>query len=43
MAITIQDIHAAADKIADAGEAPTLAAVRKALGGGSFTTISEAM
>jgi chromosome segregation ATPase len=43
MAITIQDIHATADKIVAAGGTPTLAAVRKALGGGSFTTISEAM
>ena len=37
------DIHAAADRLADAGTAPTLAAVRAALGGGSFTTLSEAM
>ena len=43
MAITTQDIHRAADEIAEAGGTPTLAAVRKALGGGSFTTISEAM
>ena len=43
MAITTQDIHQAADAIAEAGGTPTLAAVRKALGGGSFTTISEAM
>lgn len=43
MAITDADIHAAADRIAEAGQQPTLAAVRKALGGGSFTTISEAM
>lgn len=43
MAITTQDIHATADKIAGEGGNPTLAAVRKALGGGSFTTISEAM
>lgn len=43
MAITTQDIHAAADRIAEAGQQPTLAAVRAALGGGSFTTISEAM
>jgi chromosome segregation ATPase len=43
MAITTQDIHATADKIAAEGGNPTLAAVRKALGGGSFTTISEAM
>jgi chromosome segregation ATPase len=43
MAITTQDIHQVADKIAAEGGNPTLAAVRKALGGGSFTTISEAM
>ena len=43
MAITTPDIHAAADKIAAQGATPTLAAVRYALGGGSFTTISEAM
>jgi chromosome segregation ATPase len=43
MAITTQDIHRAADEIAGAGGAPTLAAVRRALGGGSYTTISEAM
>ncbi|EFI6360628.1 hypothetical protein GT032_24310 [Escherichia coli] len=43
MAITNADIHAAADRIAAEGQQPTLAAVRSALGGGSFTTISEAM
>jgi chromosome segregation ATPase len=43
MAITKTDIHAAADKLAAEGHAPTLAAIRSALGGGSFTTISEAM
>ncbi len=43
MAITQSDIHAAADRIAESGQQPTLAAVRSALGGGSFTTISEAM
>lgn len=37
------DIHAIADRLAEAGQRPTLAAVRKELGGGSFTTISEAM
>lgn len=40
---TITDIHAIADRLAKAGQRPTLAAVRKELGGGSFTTISEAM
>lgn len=43
MAITDSEIHAAADKIAEAGERPTLAKVRAALGGGSFTTIGEAL
>lgn len=43
MALTTEAIHAAADKIAERGERPTLAAVRAALGGGSFTTISEAL
>lgn len=43
MAITTQDIHAVADRLAAEGQQPTLAAVRAALGGGSFTTISEAM
>lgn len=43
MALTAEKIHATADKIAESGERPTLARIRKALGGGSFTTISEAM
>lgn len=43
MAITTADIHAAADALAAAGKKPTLAAIRTALGGGSFSTISEAM
>jgi chromosome segregation ATPase len=43
MAIDIPTIHAAADRIAESGEKPTLARVRRELGGGSFTTISEAM
>jgi chromosome segregation ATPase len=38
-----EQIFAAADELAAAGQNPTLANVRKALGGGSFTTISEAM
>lgn len=42
MAITKSDIFAAADRIVAEGGNPTLAAIRKALGGGSFTTISEA-
>lgn len=32
-----------ADEIVQTGGTPTLAAVRRALGGGSFTTINEAM
>jgi uncharacterized coiled-coil DUF342 family protein len=40
---TKDEIWAAAQALANAGERPTLAAVRKAVGGGSFTTISEAM
>jgi chromosome segregation ATPase len=43
MAITTEQIWAAADALDAAGLPPTLAAVRKAVGGGSFTTISEAM
>ncbi|OIQ91971.1 chromosome partition protein Smc [mine drainage metagenome] len=43
MAITAEQIWAAADALDAAGQSPTLAAVRKAVGGGSFTTISEAM
>jgi DNA repair exonuclease SbcCD ATPase subunit len=43
MAITKDQIFAAADELDATGQNPTLAAVRKALGGGSFTTISEAM
>ncbi|MCE5388603.1 MAG: DNA-binding protein [Acidithiobacillus sp.] len=40
---TKDEIWAAAQALADAGERPTLAAVRRMIGGGSFTTISEAM
>lgn len=43
MAITKDQIFAAADELDVVGQNPTLAAVRKALGGGSFTTISDAM
>lgn len=43
MALTTQQIHASADQLHAQGIKPTLAEVRKALGGGSFTTISEAM
>lgn len=43
MAITKEQIFAVADELDAAGQNATLAAVRKALGGGSFTTISEAM
>lgn len=43
MAITKEQIFTVADELDAAGQNATLAAVRKALGGGSFTTISEAM
>jgi len=43
MAITKDQIFAIADELDAAGQNATLAAVRKALGGGSFTTISEGM
>lgn len=43
MAITKDQIFQAADELDQANQNPTLANVRKALGGGSFTTISEAM
>lgn len=43
MAITKDQIFGVADELDAAGQNPTLAAVRKALGGGSFTTISEGM
>ena len=43
MAINREDIFRVADELDSAGQRPTLAAVRKVLGGGSFTTISEFM
>ena len=43
MAITKEQIFAVADDLDAAGQNPTLANVRKQLGAGSFTTISEAM
>jgi len=43
MAITTEQIFAVADHLDASGQNPTLAAVRKAVGGGSFTTISDAM
>lgn len=43
MAITQTQIFEAADRLDAAGVSPTLAAVRKMLGSGSFTTISAAM
>jgi len=43
VAITREEIFRIADEIDATGQSPTLAAVRKALGGGSFTTISSAM
>lgn len=43
MALSKDDIFRVADELDATGQNPTLAAVRKAIGGGSFTTISEAM
>lgn len=43
MALTVESIHKAADELQGQGIKPTLAEVRKVLGGGSFTTISDAM
>ena len=43
MAITREQIWQVADELDAAGQNPTLAAVRKAVGGGSYTTIQEAM
>lgn len=43
MALTTEQIHKVADQLQADGIKPTLAEVRKALGGGSFTTISDAM
>lgn len=43
MPVTNEEIHSIADELVAKGQRPTLAAIRKALGGGSFSTISEAM
>lgn len=43
MAITNEQIFQVADELDANGQNPTLAAVRKQIGGGSYTTISEAM
>ena len=43
MAITTEQIHATADQLASEGIKPTQTAVRERLGGGSFTTIAEAL
>lgn len=43
MAITKEQIFQAADQLTANGESATLANVRKALGGGSFTTINEGL
>jgi hypothetical protein len=43
MAITQDDVFQAASKLDANGQTPTLAAVRKAIGGGSYSTISEYM
>lgn len=41
--LTTESIHAMADKLIAEGKRPTLALLRQELGGGSYTTISEAM
>ena len=43
MALTKDQILKAADQLAAAGTTPTLAAVRAAVGGGSYTTINESL
>ncbi|OQX11013.1 MAG: hypothetical protein BWK73_18680 [Thiothrix lacustris] len=43
MAITKDQIHQAANQLTAAGESATMAAVRKLLGGGSYTTINEGL
>ena len=43
MALTQQQVFDAADQLVTDGHNPTLSNVRKALGGGSYTTISEFM
>lgn len=43
MAITKEQIFSVADELVAAGKTATLASVRAAVGGGSFTTISEAL
>lgn len=43
MALTTEAIHAAADKLHAEGITPTQTKVREALGGGSFSTIGEAL
>ena len=43
MAITKESVFECADQLLEQGVKPTLAKVRSALGGGSFTTISEFM
>ncbi len=43
MALTTEAIHAAADALHEQGITPTQTKVREALGGGSFSTIGEAL
>jgi len=43
MAITPEQIYAVADELVAEGKNPTLSNVRKVIGSGSFTTISDAM
>ncbi|EMK4255445.1 DNA-binding protein [Salmonella enterica subsp. enterica] len=43
MAVTYDDIISIAERLTAEGKAPTQAAIRAELGGGSFTTIGEAL
>ncbi|MFL1732987.1 DNA-binding protein [Moraxella oculi] len=43
MAITVEQIHRVADELTQQGESVTQMSVRNRLGGGSFTTIGEAL
>lgn len=43
MALTVQQIHAAASAIDASGQKPTLAGIRAKLGSGSYSTISAAL
>ena len=43
MALTVQNVHDAADELFEQGITPTQTKIRAHLGGGSFTTIGEAL